>query len=183
MTKRVKPLQTVPVLKSLDDANDTIAQIAALQRHVALINLGLNEDIDALKKKAAADCEPLNADIDVLETSLARYAEYNKEELFAKKKSHDLPFGTFGFRQSTRLVTLGKTTFKRVLEMLQDRDLAQYIRTKAEPDKEKLKGAGPELLKTLGCKLSVTDEFFYEVAEQESVAMPSSQAADNNNAA
>ena len=181
MTKRVKPLQTVPVLKSLDDANDTIAQIGALKRHVALINLGLNEDIDQLKKKAVTDCEPMNAQIEILETSLARYAEYNKADLFAKKKSHDLPFGTFGFRQSTKLATIGKTTFKRVLELLQDRNLGKYIRTKEEVDKESLKGAGEELLKTLGCKVSVTDEFFYEVAEQESVAVPS--AADAGNAA
>ena len=167
MAKRMKPALDGPVIKTLEEADNVMARIAALQRHVVLVNVGLNDDIAGLKAKATEEIEPIAADIDALAQSLARYAEYNKADLFAKRKSLILSFGTFGFRQTTKLVTVGKNTFKRVLEMLLDRDLQQYIRVKHEPDKEALKGAAPELLKTIGCKVDVSDEFYFELSEQE----------------
>ena len=166
-TKRIKPGPDLPAIRSLEEADSALARIAGLSRHVALINLGLNESIAGLKLKAAAEAEPLTAEIEGLAQSLALFATQNKAELFSRRKSIALTFGVIGFRQATRLVTVGKATFKRVLQQLLDRALDQYIRTKPELDKEALKGAGPELLKALGCKVLVEDEFFCEPAEDD----------------
>ena len=164
---RIKPVAAAPLIKTLKEADAVLAQIAALRRNIALIETGLNDDIDALKGKAAAEAEPHKQEIAALEQSLARFAEYNKPELFAKRKSCDLTFGSLGFRSSSKIKLLSKMTWERVLQALRDTGLRQCIRTKEEPDKEALKALSPEHLRELGCKVVQEDTFFYEIADQE----------------
>lgn len=183
MTKRIKPVLESPAITSLEEADSALAKISAVKRQIALVNLGLAEDIDALKLKAAMEIEPFNAEIEALGRELAKFALKNKAELFVRKKSLELTFGVIGFRQSTRLATVGKATFKQVLEKLQDRELDKYIRTKHEVDKEALKGAPEDLLKTLGCKLKIEDEFYCEPAETETATTPFMTGAESGEAA
>ena len=61
MAKRVKPILNIPAVTTLEEADATLAQIAARKRELALIELGLKEDVDTLKLKCAEASEPISA--------------------------------------------------------------------------------------------------------------------------
>jgi len=164
---RIKPVAAVPIIKTLEDADAALAQIAALRRNIALIETALNDEIDAAKAKATAEAEPFRQEIAVQEQALTRFADYHKAELFAKRKSCELTFGCIGFRSSTKIKLLSKMTWERVVEILRDTGMRHFIRVKEEPDKEKLKALAPDHLKDIGCKVVQEDIFFYEIADQE----------------
>ena len=165
---RVKPdLSSVYDVKTLEDADGILARIAELNRQMARINLKAAEEIDAIKARAAYETEPAKVEIAGLERSLGRFAEAEKEELFGKKKSLALRFGTIGFRASSKLRTRSKWTFERVLGALKERGMTAFIRVKEEVDKEKLKGLDPDKLAEVGCTVKTEDTFFYELPENE----------------
>ena len=155
MPKRVKPNLSPAAfpVHSLEDVDAALAQIAARKRQIDLIGLGVAEQIDEIKARAAAETEPIRLEIAAL-------------ELFSKKKSVQLQFGIVGFRASSKLKTLKKWTFERVLTTLRDTGMREYIRVKEEVDKEKLKGLAPETLAGIGCAVVQEDVFYYELPEQ-----------------
>lgn len=175
---RVKPVNIIPSLESLDDVDATLARIAGFKRHIALVEASMNEEMDAIKLRAARECEPVRQDIAALEQAVLRYAEAHKADLFTSRKSLALTFGVIGYRASTKLKTLTKWTWERVLQTLRDRDMRGFIRVKEEVDKEALKGLAPDDLATLGVKAVAEDVFFYELEEQEVAAGVNMQAGN-----
>ena len=163
---RIKPAATTVVIKSTEEADTVLARIAAHKRRIELIDLSAAEEIDEVKARAAAEAEPIKQEIAGLEQSLLRYADYARDELFRGRKSLQLTFGTIGYRLSTKLKTLPKWTFERVLTTLRDTGMREYIRVKEEVDKEKLKGLAPETLAGIGCAVVQEDVFYYELPEQ-----------------
>ena len=178
MAKRVKPVPaSLPVIQTLEDADATLARIAAHKRQIALVELGAAEGIEAVKLRAAEESEPARQEIAVLEQSLIRWADYNKPDLFARKKSLELTFGVIGFRASTKLKTLSKWTWERVLGALKDAGLATCVRIKEEVDKDALKGLAPEKLAEVGVKAVQEDAFYYELDDQPNIAPGTGEAA------
>ena len=170
MAKRVKPILNVPAIGSLEEADAVLARIAARKRELSRLDLGLKEDVDALKLKCAEVSEPIRQEIEVLEQSLVRFGEARKPELFAKRRSLELNFGTLGFRASSSVKPMRKTTWEQVLGLLkdsQDKMLAACIRVKQEVDKEALRQLPQEKLAEAGCRLEQVDTFFYELTETE----------------
>lgn len=168
MSKRIKPVADVPSIHSLEEADALLARMAARKREVALLNLGLQEDIDRLKLVCEEQAEPIKQDICGMEQALLRFAESRKDELFSKKKSRDLTFGVIGFRAASTLKTLKKAiTWERVLGTLNELKMTSCIRTKEEVDKDELRKLSPEKLAEVGCKMVQEDSFYYELAEQE----------------
>ena len=53
MAKRVKPVLQVPVIKSTEEADAVLAEIAAHRRKIELYEIGLRESVDALKIECA----------------------------------------------------------------------------------------------------------------------------------
>ena len=166
MPKRVKPNLSPAAfpVHSLEDVDAALAQIAARKRQIDLIGLGVAEQVDEIKTRAAAETEPIRLEIAALELAIGRFAEAGKAELFGKKKSIQLQFGIVGFRASSKLKTLKKWTFERVLATLRDTGMREYIRVKEEVDKEK--GLAPETLAGIGCTVVQEDVFYYELPEQ-----------------
>ena len=170
MTKRVKPAPaSLPVIASLEEADATLAEIAAQRRQIALVELGAAEQIEQIKLTAATECEPARQRIAALEQALMRYADYRKPDLFTKKKSVDLTFGAIGYRASTKLKTASKWTWERVLGALRDGGRRDCIRTKEEVDKEALKALSPEQLAQYGVKAVPEDAFYYELKDDVSM--------------
>lgn len=167
MAKRVKPVLNIPTVTTLEEADATLAHIAARKRELALLDLGLKEDVDALKLKCAEASEPIRQDIEILEQSLIRFGESQKTELFIKKRSRELTFGVIGFRASSAVKPMKKTTWEQVLGLVRGAGMPECIRTKQEVDKEALRQLPPERLATVGCRLEQTDTFFYELNETE----------------
>ena len=167
MTKRVKPVLNIPAVTTLEEADATLAQIAARTRELALIELGLKEDVDALKLKCAEASEPVKQDIEILEQALIRFGESKKSDLFVKRRSRDLTFGIIGFRASSAVKPMRKITWEQVLGLIRDAGMPECIRTKQEVDKEALRQLPPERLAAVGCRLEQSDLFFYELNETE----------------
>ena len=163
MAKRVKPVLNIPAVTTLEEADATLAQIAARKRELALLELGLKEDVDTLKLKCAETSEPIKQDIEVLEQALIRFGESKKSELFVKKRSRELTFGIIGFRASSAVKTMRKTTWEQVLGLIRDAGMPECIRTKQEV----LRQLSPERLAAVGCRLEQSDLFFYELNETE----------------
>ena len=167
MAKRVKPTLNIPTVSSLEEADAMLARIAARKRELSLLELGLKEDVDALKLKCAEASEPIKQDIEVLEQALG---ESKKTELFTRRRSVSLNFGILGFRASSSVKPMKKTTWEQVLGFLtsaKDSALAACIRTKREVDREALRQLPQEKLAEVGCRLEQTDSFYYELAETE----------------
>lgn len=165
---RTKP--RVAVLSDLKEADAALAELAGIKRDLAALEGVMNESIDAVKAEAKAQSSPLTARMKDLETALTNFAVARKDDLFPKKKSLELTFGALGFRQSTKLKTLVKWTWKLVLERLQNLaagpEGAAYreaIRTKVEVDKEAMRDWPEERLAAVGVHKVAEDEFYYEL--------------------
>ena len=108
MAKRVKPILNIPAVTTLEEADATLAQIAARKRELALIELGLKEDVDALKLKCAEASEPIKQHIEILEQALIRFGESKKSDLFVKKRSRELTLASSAFGQAPPSRPCGK---------------------------------------------------------------------------
>lgn len=164
MAKRVKPVLQVPVINTVEEADSVLAEIAAHRRKIELYEIGLREDVDALKAECADKCEAHKQSITTREQALMQFALARREDVFKGRKSVALTFGSFGFRASSTLKTLRKFTWERVLNLVKDRGLA-CVRTKEEVDKEALRVLDADTLSAVGCKLVEEDAFFYELAD------------------
>lgn len=169
---RTKP--KVAVLSDLKEADAALAELAGIKRDLSALEHVMNESIDNIKAEAKAQSTPLAARKKDLETALANFAIARKDDLFPKKKSLDLTFGIMGFRQSTKLKTLVKWTWKLVLERLLDLADApeggaykKALRTKVEVDKDAMRGWPEERLAAVGVHKVAEDEFFYELKTEE----------------
>jgi len=162
---RIKP-QAV-VIADLKAAEQALSEIAMIDRNIKGIESNLNEVIDRAKAGAKLKTEPLGIRRKELETALAQFAEHNKAELFQKRKSVELAFGTIGFRLTTSIKTAAKTTWAMILEKVRDYGFSEAIRTKEEVDKEVLRGWSDEKLATVGARRDTKDEFYIEIKAEE----------------
>ncbi len=162
---RTKPKATI--INGLKQAEGAVAEIASLDRQIKAVELDMQETVDQVKAHAKADAEPLQRERKALADAVATFAALNKTDLFKKKKSLDLGFGTIGFRLVTKLATLPKFTLEKVLEKLHDYGHADAIRVKESVDKEAMRAWSDEKLETVGMRRKVEDEFFLEIPEEQ----------------
>ncbi len=162
---RRKP--TAVVIADLKEAEAALGELARLERDLAAVEAEMNEGIDRLKAEAAAKAQPLTARRKELESALATFGQLNKGELFSRRKSRELAFGTIGFRRATKLVTRPKLTLAIVLEKLKEYGFTDAIRTKESVDKDAMRDWPDERLEIVGMQRKVTDEFFIELKAEE----------------
>ena len=91
---------------------------------------------------------------------MAIYSEYNKEELFKDKKTIELTFGQFGFRQSTSI-----SVKKNTLDLLKEHGFREAIKVKESVNKDILRDWSDERLALVNAKRVVKDSFWVEVKE------------------
>jgi phage host-nuclease inhibitor protein Gam len=166
MAQRTKPNPLF--IGTLNQADEALRQLAEIAREQAEIECGLNARIDQLKTEAKLRMEPLATARGRLEEALCVFGIQQKGEVFSeRKRSVELPFGLIGFRKATSLRLLAKHTWAMVLKRLQDLNLQDGVRTKAEVDKDSLRGWPDERLATIGVRRETTDEFFIELKQEE----------------
>ncbi len=153
---RIKP-QVVGKIGSLEEADATLREIGECVLELEVIDSEIDQQIASLKASAAEKGKSYRQRIDSLSERLGAYAEYNKVELFADRKSVELTFGTFGYRKSTS-IHVKKTT----LDLLRDLGLYQFIRIKEEPDKEAMADMSEPDLAKVDAKRVEKDSFFCE---------------------
>ena len=155
----------VAVPKSLDEAARFLAEIGQEQRATDKIQSGLNAKVDELKAKAMADDEPHQEKISQLVEGLFAFAEAHRDELTnsGKRKTVEVPTGTFGWRMTPPSVTLRGV--ESILKSLKSLKLKRFIRTKEEIDKEAMLKE-PETAKTVkGVSISQHEEFVAKPTE------------------
>lgn len=171
-TKRTKIAQTGAVISTLAEADAALAKLAELRRELALVESGLNENIDALKQRASLESVPLIEQVLALEVGLSNYGTYYKAELFHDRRSRELDHGVIGWRQSTELAPQPKWTWSMVLGRLRDLAMHDGIRLKEEVNREVLREWPDERLNLVGVRRVQKDTFFLEL-KQEEVAIES----------
>lgn len=75
MAKRVKPALNIPTVHNLNEADAMLARIKAWERELALLELRMKEEIDALKLKCAEQAEPILEDLEIMRQALTRFGE------------------------------------------------------------------------------------------------------------
>lgn len=167
MAKRRSKPTDVPVVRNLEQANEVLAELAAHKRELDQINGALNERIDQAKAAAEEKAAPVRDRVTALEVGLTSFAEHHKGDLFGKKRSVDLSFGRFGFRRSTQVKPVTRTTWAVVLERLKNLGMRDAIRVKEQPNKEVLREWPDERLAQVCVRRVEHDDFWYELDEAE----------------
>lgn len=173
---RRKPTPAMAIT-SLDEADAALAEIARVDREITAIDVILNDEISAAKKRADDLAAPYRQKREQLEAALTTFATAGKEALFKKgKKSLKLIHGVLGFRASDELKPATKVTWKMVLEnlkamasRLKARKQPDCIHTTEKPDKEALRKLPEDLQAEAGVRIVPKDVFYY-VTREESVA-------------
>lgn len=162
MAKQRTRVTTTAQIKSLDDANQALAEIGALTIQIEAIDGKASEKIGKIKEEAAKAGEAARNRIQDLENALLNYAEYFKGDLFKDKKSLGLSYGTIGYRLSTK-VSIKKST----LDLLRKLFDGAGVRIKEEVDKDQLKEWPDEDLAQVDAAKLTHDTFYYEVNRDE----------------
>jgi phage host-nuclease inhibitor protein Gam len=154
---------TTRIIADERQAEAAMRELAALGRQIAAIDLDAQEALDQVKANAKDEMQPLQDRRKELENALCTFCELNKGELFSRKRSKETPFGVYGFRKSTKLLTAAKVTLGLVLERLKELNLTDAIRVKESVDKEAMREWPEERLEAVGMRRKSTDEFFVEI--------------------
>lgn len=161
---RKKPKVNARLVTNIDEANDALKEIALRNIELSRIDADVEEAIAKIKEEAEKKAAPLKHEIAEFGNGLANYAEANREELFQKKKSVQLVFGEFGYRQSTSIRV--KSTVQAV-KALKGLGRHEAIQIKETVNKEALRTFSDEELAKVHCSRNVKDTFWYEPAEEE----------------
>ncbi|MGE3612288.1 MAG: host-nuclease inhibitor Gam family protein [Sulfurimonas sp.] len=160
--KRSKPSIETVKITSLSEADGLLKRISDINANLRKIEADADIRVNEIKEEMKAQAEELIEEKEGLEKSLGIYSEYNKSELFSDKKTIELTFGLFGYRQSTS-ISVKQTT----LELLKKHGLEEAIITKESPSKEVMRDWSVEKLKLVDAKRVVEDKFWVEAKQNE----------------
>ena len=165
MSARRKPQNLYPV-KDLGQADQTIREIAGIKRRIEGINATLNDTIDRAKAEAETLIAPLATRLAGLENGLLAFAEYNKEDLFADRRSRELTYGELGYRRSTEIAAVPRGSMAQVLGKLHELGFEEGIRVNESVNKDVLRTWPDERLELVGARRVEKDTFWYEIKEE-----------------
>ncbi|WP_051445027.1 host-nuclease inhibitor Gam family protein [Desulfocurvus vexinensis] len=164
MTKRLKPQGEI--ITTMEQAKAALAEMAQLERRLRAIEADMNENMDVIKANADAEAAPHKERQKALGTALNGFAEVNRAELFARRKSLELPHGVIGWRQSTSIVARAKVKMGHVLEKLKDLGWLDAVKTSETVNKEAMRDWTDGKLDAVGMERKVTDQFFIEISAE-----------------
>lgn len=144
-------------LKSWDDVNLNLKEIAECELAVEAIEADMNNKIQDLKLEKEMEAKPYQERIDKLAMEIKEFVETHRDEL--KGKTRILNFGKVGFRQSTKIVIKG---MQAVLKTLKARGMMDCIIVKESVNKDRLREYPDEVIASVGATKKVTDTFWYE---------------------
>ena len=161
-SKRVKPEINMIKMENLDDVDKAMRRIRDMRAMMTKMDLEAQKGIDAIKNSVAKKAKPIVDKVEALENGVLAYAEYDKDILFAKKKTVELNFGFIGFRKSSK-ISVKQTT----VEKLESKGFKDAVIVKKSPNKEMLAQWTDDRLKLVDAKRITEDSFWYEVKEEE----------------
>jgi phage host-nuclease inhibitor protein Gam len=156
-----------PVIGTRPQAEAALGEVARLTIERNRVQLTMDEAIVAIREAHEGPLASLNKQIESQVELLEGWAAENAEE-FGKLKSLEMQHGVLGWRRSTKLKTLAKWTWDRVLEKLESLGNDVFLRVKTEVNKDAIRDMAMsgeidgDVLKVFGCRLAVEDTFFVE---------------------
>ena len=167
MGKKSDKLKRIAIAtpQSLDEASAYVAAIAEEQRTIDKLQAEFNQKVKELQEQAVAAVKPHSTQVEALVEGVYAFAQSRQAELIGdgKKKSVDVPAGTFGWRLTPPAVSI--TGVEDVLERLKKMKLQKFIRTKEEIDKEAMLKDQEQALKVEGVSIGQREEFFVKPTE------------------
>jgi len=136
MSRKSKKITTT--ITSREDLENLVGEFAKWENNIAAMKAELEARIIAVRAEYEAAMAAAGVERDICYDDIFAWAQLHPEQ-FAGRKSVELLQGVIGFRTGTPKVVWPKgTTDATAVELLQAKLLPEYIRTKHEPDKEKI---------------------------------------------
>ena len=152
-----------PALKSWEDVNDALRQIAEAQIALGDIESDMQKQIIGAQKVAEEQSKPIKDAQSRLEREIKAFVTEHRDEL-GKAKSITLTFGEVGFRLSTSVsLPRAKEKLEEIIRRLKSRQMHDCIVAKEEVSKEALKKYGEDTVNAVGATWKQSDVFGYEV--------------------
>lgn len=151
-----------PHLKSWEDVNEALRLIAEAQNEIAMVEAGMNVQIDTIKMTYEEKISEYKKQIKQQELLIKEFTTDRKDQLDGKTK--DLTFGKVGFRKSTKL-QLPKA-LDRVIAALHKKGMDDCISVKETVNKDILKQYDEQQILDVGGSLKVEDAFWYETKQE-----------------
>ncbi len=155
-----------PVLKSWDEADAALKEIAEAENQIAILESSLNIASNALKEEFKAKSEPYKAEIKKYEAMVKEFVTEHKADL--KGKSRELTFGKVGFRLSTKVVLPKK--LDRLIAALRRYEMDDCIQVEEKVNKDVLRTYGEKEIIAVGASLKKEDTFWYETKKDDSIS-------------
>ena len=150
-----------PSLKSWEDVNDALRQIAEAQIALGDIESDMQKQILGAQQIAESESKPDS--IAKLEREIKEFVSDHREDL-GKLKSKTLTFGEVGFRLSTSVVLpRAKEKLEEIIRRLKARQMTDCIVVEEKISKDNLKKYGEDTVAAVGATWKQKDVFGYEV--------------------
>ena len=152
-----------PSLKSWEDVNDALRQIAEAQIALGEIQSDMQKQILGAQKVAEEQSKPLNDNVAKLEREIKSFVTDHRDEM-GKTKSVVLTYGEVGFRLSTSVsLPRAKEKLEEIIRRLKSRQMTDCIVVEEKVSKEALKKYGEDTVNAVGATWKQGDVFGYEV--------------------
>lgn len=150
-------------LKSWEDVNDALRQIAEAQIALGDIESEMQKQVLGAQKIAEAESKPYQDSIGKLEREIKDFVTDHREDM-GKTKSKLLTFGEVGFRLSTSVsLPRAKEKVEEIIRRLKARQMTDCIVVEEKVSKEALKKYGEDTVNAVGATWKQKDVFGYEV--------------------
>ena len=158
-----KRIIEAPALKSWEDVNDALRQIAEAQITLGDIESEMQKQIVGAKKAAEQQSKPYNDRVAKLEREIKDFVEDHREDM-GKAKSKVLTFGEVGFRLSTSVsLPKAKEKLEESIRRLKARQMMDCSVVEEKVSKEALKKYGEDTVAAVGATYKQKDVFGYDV--------------------
>lgn len=154
---------------------EALSAYAIADARKAKLTAQMDEQMTKIRDRFATDLSDLDQELEKNFEVVQVYATENESVLFAKKRSIETAYGTFGFRTGMPKLKLRKGfQWTAVLELLKFKK-PDYVRVKEEVDKERLlidrqDSAVQQLMSEIGVEIDQEERFFIELKKEEATA-------------
>ena len=158
-----KRIIEAPSLKSWEDVNDALRQIAEATIAIGDIESEMQKQVVGAQKAAEQQSKPFKDSIATLEREIKDFVTDHRDEM-GKTKSKALTFGEVGFRLSTSIsLPRAKEKLEEIIRKLKARQMTDCIVVKEEVGKEALKKYGEDTVNAVGATWKQKDVFGYDL--------------------
>lgn len=152
-----------PMLKTWEDVNDALRQLAEAQIALGDIESDMQKQIIGAQKVAEEQSKPIKDAQARLEREIKAFVTDHRDEM-GKGKTMTLTFGEVGFRLSTSIsLPRGKEKLDEVIRRLKSRQMHDCIVVEEKISKDALKKYGEDTVNAVGATWKQSDVFGYEV--------------------